>query len=215
MKSLNDIKIHKPADIEKKSFEIITKLLGDRTFPSLYAPIVKRVIHTTADFEFADSLCISETAVERIANAIRAGNNIVTDTKMDAAGINKAALGKWGGQVVCLIDDKSVSAEAKERGITRSAVCVERYAADPKNSIFAIGNAPTALIRLSELIEQGAARPSAVVGVPVGFVNVVEAKELIMAAGVPYIVAKGRKGGSTVAAAVMNAILYMMRDGLL
>ncbi|MFT9076811.1 precorrin-8X methylmutase [Ethanoligenens sp.] len=212
---LDEIKIHNPADIEKKSFEIITEMLGGRVFPPLHEPIVKRVIHTTADFEYADILRISDDAVEQTAAALRDGCNIVTDTKMAAAGISKAALARWGGQVVCLISDESVAAEAKQRNITRSAVCMERYAHNRQNRIFVMGNAPTALVRLSELIAEDAVKPRAVVGVPVGFVNVVEAKKLIMTTGVPYIVTEGRKGGSTVAAAIINAVLYMMRDGLL
>ncbi|HCC00337.1 MAG TPA: precorrin-8X methylmutase [Ruminococcaceae bacterium] len=203
----------KPAEIEEERFATITRLLGEQTFPPLEAPIVKRVIHTTADFEFAHALHFTQDVVKQAAAAIREGCHIVTDTKMAAAGINKRELGKYGGEVVCLIGDASVAKEAKERQITRSAVCMERLAPDAKNGIFALGNAPTALIRLSELIEEGKAHPRCVIGVPVGFVNVVDSKECILQTNTPSIVAKGRKGGSTVAAAIVNAILYMMRDG--
>ncbi|MGI6776946.1 MAG: precorrin-8X methylmutase [Acetivibrionales bacterium] len=204
------IKIVKPADIEKKSFEIISGILGDRVFPTLHEPVIKRVIHTTADFDYADILNISENAIERGMEAIRNGCNIVTDTKMAASGINKKALCRYGGQVVCFMENQDVAEEAKKRGITRAAICMEKASQNPDNQIFAIGNAPTALIRLYELIVEGSIKPAMVVGVPVGFVNVVESKELFKKAGVPYIISEGRKGGSNVAAAIVNAVLYMM-----
>lgn len=210
---LNGIETVNPGEIEKKSFEIITGILGDRSFPPMQEQIIKRVIHTTADFEFADIIRISDGAIGKAIAAVMSGCDIFTDTKMAAAGISKKTLEQWGGQVTCLIDDVSVAKEAKERNVTRSSVCTERYAARNKNAIFVIGNAPTALIRLSELIKEKAASPAFVVGVPVGFVNVVEAKKMIMDTGVPYIVSEGRKGGSNVAAAIINAVLYMMRDG--
>jgi cobalt/nickel transport system ATP-binding protein len=209
---LNGIETVSPDEIEKKSFEIITGILGERDFSPINARIIKRVIHTTADFDYADILKISDGAVEKAMVAIRSGCTVLTDTSMVAAGISKKTLAGWGGNVVCLIGDDSVAKEAKERNVTRSSVCVERYAALSKNGIYMIGNAPTALIRLSELIKEGSVSPALVVGVPVGFVNVVEAKNLIMSTGVPYIVSEGRKGGSNVAAAIINAILYMTRD---
>lgn len=210
---LNGIETVNPGEIEKKSFEIISGILGNRKFPPMHGPIIKRVIHTTADFEFADIIRISNGAVNKATEAIMSGCPVFTDTKMAAAGINKKALGIWGGQVTCLIDDIIVANEAKEKNVTRSAVCMERYAEMDKNGIFVVGNAPTALIRLTELIQNGIASPAFVVGVPVGFVNVVEAKKMIMGTGVPYIVTEGRKGGSNVAAAIVNALLYMLRDG--
>lgn len=209
---LNGIEIVSPYEIEKRSFEIITEILGERTFPLMHAPIIKRVIHTTADFEFADLIKISDGAVEKAIQALSNGCLIVTDTKMAASGISKKTLEQWGGKVLCLIDDEDIAKEAVKRNITRSAVCMEKYATLNKNGIFVVGNAPTALIRLSELIKEGLASPAVVVGVPVGFVNVVESKKLIMETGVPYIVSEGRKGGSNVAAAIINAILYMKRD---
>ena len=212
-KLLDEIEIVQPAEIEKRSFEIITGILGDREFPKMHGPIIKRVIHTTADFDYADTVKISDGAVEKAMSAIKEGSPIFTDTMMAASGINKKLLGKWGGQVTCLIGDENVAEEAKARGITRSAVCMEKYVGLNKYAVFAVGNAPTALLRLSELIRQGKAAPALVVGVPVGFVNVIEAKKILMDTGVPYIVAEGRKGGSNVAAAIVNAILYMMRDG--
>lgn len=205
------IEIIKPGDIEKKSFEILSDMLGGRSFPVLHEPIIKRVIHTTADFEYADNLAFSPGAVEQAIEAVKSGCTIVTDTKMAAAGINKKALAKFNGSVVCFMDDEGVAEKAKEREVTRAAVCMETAASDARNRVYAIGNAPTALIRLCELIEEGMVSPDLVVGVPVGFVNVVESKELLKKAGVPYIVAEGRKGGSNVAAAIVNAIVYMIK----
>ena len=202
--------IVKPMDIEKRSMEIITGLLGDRTFPADQAPVVKRVIHTTADFDYADNLVFSPDAVRLGLEALRGGCDIVTDTQMARAGVNKTALGRLGGQVHCFMSDPDVAAEAKDRGVTRATVSMERAAALPKPCIFAIGNAPTALISLHELMEAGKLAPALVIGVPVGFVNVVESKELILAGTAPYIVARGRKGGSNVAAAICNAMLYQL-----
>ena len=207
---LEGIEIIKPGDIEKKSFAMITELLGERTFPENQEPIIKRVIHTTADFEYADTLKIREDAVQKALEAIQGGCGIVTDTKMAAAGINKKSLGRFGGQVVCFMDDEAIAVEAAARGITRAALCMDRAATDARNRIFVIGNAPTALLRLCELLDEGKIAPSLVVGVPVGFVNVVESKELLKRRDVPYIVADGRKGGSNVAAAIVNALLYML-----
>ncbi|MBQ7491383.1 MAG: precorrin-8X methylmutase [Clostridia bacterium] len=202
------IEIVKPMDIEKRSFEIITQLLGERQPAPEVADVVKRVIHTTADFDYADNLVFSEGAAQKGVKALRAGCHIVTDTSMAMAGINKTALKKLGGEVHCFIADPDVAQEAKERGITRSAVSMERAAELDKPCIFAIGNAPTALLAIEELIGQGRLEPALVIGVPVGFVNVVESKERIIASGVPHIVARGRKGGSNVAAAIVNALLY-------
>ncbi|MCX8131183.1 MAG: precorrin-8X methylmutase [Clostridia bacterium] len=207
---LEGIETVNPQDIEKRSFEIISEILGKRVFPPLHEPIIKRVIHTTADFEYADTLKISENAVSRAIEAVKSGCNIVTDTQMAYAGINKKTLSKFGGSVECFMNDEMVAMEARERNVTRASICMEKAAGDSKNKIFAIGNAPTALIRLYELIKEGLADPAVVIGVPVGFVNVVESKELLMKAGVPYIIAEGRKGGSNVAAAIVNAILYMI-----
>lgn len=202
--------IVKPMDIEKRSFEIITELLGDRRLPPEVEPVVKRVIHTTADFDYADNLRFSDRAVERGVEALRGGCDIVTDTQMARAGINKTVLARLGGQVHCFMSDQDVAEEARDRGVTRAAVSMERAAGLGKPCVFAIGNAPTALLALHELIAAGKAKPALIIGVPVGFVNVVESKERIMTAGVPYIVARGRKGGSNVAAAICNAMLYQI-----
>ena len=197
-----------PQDIEKRSFEIITEELGEVSLIPGTEPIVKRCIHTSADFEYAKSLKFSEDAVQRAMDAIRDGAWIVTDTQMGKSGINKKKLAEYGGEAFCFMSDADVAQEAKDRGCTRAAICMERGAALGKEVIFAVGNAPTALIRLYELIKAGEVKPALIIGAPVGFVNVVEAKELIMTAGVPYIVPKGRKGGSNIAATICNAMLY-------
>ena len=198
----------RPMDIEKRSFEIITELLGDRKLDPEQAPVIKRVIHTSADFDYADNLVFSPGAVRIGLEALRSGCDIVTDTQMARAGINKTALGQLGGQVHCFMSDPDVAAEAKARGITRAIVSMEHAAKLEKPCIFAIGNAPTALLALHELLAAGKVHPALIIGVPVGFVNVVESKELIIASEVPHIVARGRKGGSNVAAAICNALLY-------
>ena len=200
----------KPMDIEKRSFEIITQLLGDTPMEPENAPVIKRVIHTSADFDYAQNLVFSPGAVQIGLEALKSGCDIVTDTQMAKAGINKTALGKLGGTVHCFMSDADVAREAKQRGVTRATVSMERAAALDKSCIFAIGNAPTALIAIKELMDIGKLHPALIIGVPVGFVNVVESKELIMEAGVPYIVARGRKGGSNVAAAICNAMLYQI-----
>ena len=200
----------KPMDIEKRSFEIITDILGDTKLNPENELVIKRVIHTTADFEYVQNLVFSDHAVRKGIEALRNGCDIVTDTQMAKSGINKTILGKLGGQVHCFMSDADVAAEAKERGITRAIVSMERAAKLPKPCIFAIGNAPTALISLHEQMEAGKLNPALIIGVPVGFVNVVESKEMIIESGVPHIVARGRKGGSNVAAAICNAMLYQI-----
>ena len=200
----------KPMDIEKRSFEIITEILGDTQLDPENELVIKRVIHTTADFEYVQNLVFSDHAVRKGIEALRNGCDIVTDTQMAKSGINKTILAKLGGQVHCFMSDPDVAQEAKERGITRAIVSMERASKLPKPCIFAIGNAPTALISLHEQMEAGLLNPALIIGVPVGFVNVVESKELIIASDVPYIVARGRKGGSNVAAAICNAMLYQI-----
>ena len=202
--------IIKPMDIEKRSFEIITELLGDRKLDSENELVIKRVIHTTADFDYADNLVFSPHAVQKGIEALKGGCDIVTDTQMARSGINKTVLEKLGGAVHCFMSDPEVAAEAKARGITRAVVSMEHAAGIAKPLIFAIGNAPTALLRLRELMDAGEVAPALVIGVPVGFVNVVESKEEIIASSAPYIVARGRKGGSNVAAAIVNALLYQI-----
>ena len=201
-----------PADIEKTSFSIIARELAQKeiSLPEELAPIIMRVIHTTADFEYAQTLKFSPNVVEIIKNAVLNGADIVTDTNMALAGINKKTLAKFGGEAHCFMADEDVAKQAKELNLTRASVSMKRAAQIQKPVLFAIGNAPTALVELCSLMQDGF-KPVAVIGVPVGFVNVVPAKEMIMASGVPYIVNEGRKGGSTVAAAICNAILYSLK----
>ena len=200
----------RPMDIEKRSFEIISELLGDTPLAPENELVIKRVIHTSADFDYVKNLVFSKNAVKIALEALKSGCDIVTDTQMAKAGINKRALETLGGQVHCFMSDEEVAKEAKLRGVTRATVSMERAAALPKPCIFAIGNAPTALIALKELMDAGKLHPALIIGVPVGFVNVVESKELILASQVPHIVARGRKGGSNVAAAICNALLYQL-----
>lgn len=197
-----------PMEIERRSFEIITAELK-RELPEDTAPIIKRCIHTSADFDYADNLCFSEHVVEKALAALKAGACIVTDTQMAKSGINKKALAKFGGEVYCFMSDEDVAQTARENGTTRATASMDKAAALEKPLIFAIGNAPTALVRLYELIEEKKIAPRLIIGVPVGFVNVVQSKELIMQTDVPYIVARGRKGGSNIAACICNALLYM------
>ncbi len=202
----------KPMEIEKRSFAIITEELGDRKLDPEYELLIKRVIHTTADFDYCDNMAFSEHAVEKMKAAISGGSWIVTDTTMALSGINKRALASFGGEVRCFIADPDVAEEAKSRGVTRSLVSMEKAARLGKKLIFAVGNAPTALFSICKLIRTGKLEPEMVIGVPVGFVNVVEAKEELMRTAKNYIVARGRKGGSNVAAAIVNAVLYQMTD---
>lgn len=203
----------RPQEIETKSMEIIEEELGERVaaWPPEELLVVKRCIHTSADFDYGENLVFSPGAVEIALKALRNGVTIVTDTSMAAAGINKRSAAALGVEVRCFIADPDVAAEAKRRGITRSAVCMERAAALGRPVIAAVGNAPTALMRIKELAEEGRFRPELVIGVPVGFVNVVEAKEMILGTDIPHIVARGRKGGSNIAAAIVNALLYQVR----
>lgn len=201
-----------PREIEKRSFEIITQELGQRTFPDQQEMIVKRCIHTSADFEYADNLCFSEHAVQKAMEAIKKGACIVTDTQMAKAGVNKRALARYGGEVYCFMSDEDVAQTAKKNGTTRATACIDKAAQLEKPLIFAVGNAPTALVRLYEMIQDKKIKPELIIGVPVGFVNVVQSKELIMETDVPYIVARGRKGGSNIAACICNALLYLIDD---
>ncbi len=209
-----EIEIVKPEDIEKKSFELIEKELASMniSIPEQNAPVIKRVIHTTADFDFASTLRFSPDAVKIARRLIKNGADIITDTNMAKAGISKSSLARFGGQIHCFMADEDVAREAKERGVTRALVSMERAAGLGKKLIFALGNAPTALISLYEMMKAGKYSPDFVIGVPVGFVNVVAAKELFLGGQVPYIINEGRKGGSTVAAAICNALLYGIEE---
>ena len=206
-----------PGDIEKRSFEIIASELKDMgiSLDPEMDPIIRRAIHTSADFDYAKTLLFSDHAVSIARKLISEGADIVTDTNMALTGINKRCLAEYGGQVKCYMADEAVAAEARTRGVTRASVSMEHAAADigssGRRTIFAIGNAPTALITLRTLYDQGLFTPDFIIGVPVGFVNVVEAKELILETDIPYIINRGRKGGSNVAAAIVNALLYGMK----
>ena len=206
-----DSKEMAPGDIERRSFEIITEELGGRTFPPLEEHVVKRVIHTTADFSYADSLVFTHDAAHCALDALRAGATALTDTNMALAGITKPGLAKLGGTACCYMADPEVAAAAKEAGTTRAVAAMKKAAQEHPGAILAVGNAPTALLTIAEQIESGL-RPALVIGVPVGFVNVEAAKELIMETGVPYIVNVGRKGGSNIAAAICNALIYSLVD---
>ena len=206
----------KPADIEKRSFEIIASELAERgivpdTDKDL---IIRRAIHTSADFDYAHTLVFSDDAVRIARDLIREGADIVTDTNMALTGINKKKLAAFGGSARCYMADERVAAEARSREITRASVSMEYAARDAavsgRKTIFAIGNAPTALMTLREMYDRGEFKPDFIIGVPVGFVNVTESKELILDTDIPHIVNRGRKGGSNVAAAIVNALLYSM-----
>lgn len=203
----------RPADIEKRSFEIITEELGNRILAPDTAPIIKRCIHTSADFDYADNLVFSDGAVKRAMDAIRSGAPVITDTQMGRAGINKKRLAGYGSKVYCFMSDEDVAKKAAESGRTRASVSMDKAAEMGLNGIFAVGNAPTALVRLRKLVDEGRIRPELIIAVPVGFVNVIQAKEMILEMKeTPYIVAKGRKGGSNIAACICNALLYMMEE---
>lgn len=208
--------VTEPASIEKKSLEIISGILKSELSAELpFSPaeltVVKRVIHTTADFEYTSILEFHNKPIEAITVALQGGYHIVTDTGMALAGINKRVPEKYGVQVKCLMADESVAKEAREKGVTRAMISMERAAQDPRNGIFVIGNAPTALVKLLELVELGF-RPQAIIGVPVGFVGAAESKDLLATTTLPHIVSRGRKGGSNVAAAIINAISYMTEE---
>jgi precorrin-8X/cobalt-precorrin-8 methylmutase len=219
IKKMEKMEYNLPEKIEKRSFELILEELNEkhagafsRVAPEL-APLLLRVIHSTADFSWVETIRASGGAVRDAVAALRAGASIVTDTKMAAAGIDKERLFRsGGGKTFCFIADDDVAALAKQNGTTRAVAAVEKAAGifDGKTApVFAVGNAPTALFRLCELAENGKLKPALVIGVPVGFVNVVESKERLLQSGLPYITAPGRKGGSTVAAAICNSLLRL------
>lgn len=204
-----------PSEIERRSFELIQQELDDMgvVLDPEQEPVIKRAIHTTADFEYASSLVFSEHAVSRGMETLKKGAVIITDTNMGWSGVNKRKLSSLGGEALCFMADGDVAEEAVRKGTTRAVASMEKavrlYGDRP--CIFAVGNAPTALIRLYELVKEGSISPALIIGAPVGFVNVVQSKELVLTLeDVPYIVARGRKGGSNVAAAICNALLYQI-----
>lgn len=206
--------IKKPMDIEKRSFEIITGELGDKIdiFTDEQKPVVKRVIHTTADFEYADLIEFNNDVIKSAVKAIKNGCKIYCDTNMIVNGLSKKNLERFACSAYSLVSDEEVAKEAKERGVTRSIVAMEKAVKDKETKIFLIGNAPTALFTLMEMIEKNRIDPALVVGVPVGFVGAEESKEVLAEKSYPYIRIKGRKGGSTVAVAILHGILYQMFD---
>ena len=198
----------KPEEIERRSMEAIEQEMPKGDWTLKERAVVKRCIHASADFDYAANLYFSPGAVEQALEALKQGASIVTDTNMAAAGINKRALGKLGGEVHCYMAHEDVAREAAQRGVTRALVSMERAAGLKGPVLFAIGNAPTALLRLEEMVREGAVAPALIIGAQVGFVNVVESKERICRLAVPCIVARGRKGGSSIAAAICNGLLY-------
>ncbi len=211
---MKNIEYVRPQDIEKRSFAIISKELKEKgiVLPKEQELVTKRAIHTSADFDYAKTMTYSAHAVGIAKKLIQNGADIVTDTNMALAGVNKKELAKYGGEAHCFMAEEEVAKIAKGRGVTRAAVSMEKATQIEKPVIFAIGNAPTALIELYEMIQSGKYRPAFIIGVPVGFVNVEAAKDLILKTDVPYIINRGRKGGSNIAAAICNALLYELRD---
>lgn len=207
--------IKNPMMIETKSFEIIQSIIDEEytgyTFKNeVEEKIIKRCIHTAADFDYLDILKISEHAVEKIQKALQDGATIYTDTTMALSGINKTRLGALGASCKCFISDAAVAELAREKGMTRSMAAVHYAASLPGKKIFVLGNAPTALFKVLELVESGELEVEAVVGVPVGFVGAAESKEALYNSSLDYILSAGRKGGSNIAAAIINAILYSL-----
>ena len=199
----------KPQEIEKKSFEIIDDEAGDHGYPPDQWPIVRRVIHTSADFEYLTDIRIHPGAVDAGLKVIRSGGTIFTDTNMALTGIRQRDLKPYGNEIRCLMAEEEIALLAKEKGITRAKAAVDAVADRLENAIYAVGNAPTALLRLIELVREGFSRPALVIGLPVGFVNAAESKEALLELDIPYITNVGRKGGSNVAASVVNAIILM------
>ena len=200
-----------PNDIEKHSFEIIEQEL-EIELPSDIKPIVKRVIHTTADFSYAENMYFSPDAIKTALGEIKSGVTFVTDTNMALSGINKKALKELNCNAVCYVSDEDVAVMAKKENITRAVCAVKKAAMNNKRCIMVVGNAPTALIQIEKMYRENEFKPLLVIGVPVGFVNAVDSKEAIIDSGMECIIARGRKGGSNVAASIVNALLYMCQD---
>jgi len=199
----------KPAEIEALSFRIIDQEAGDHGFPEDQWTIVRRMIHTSADFEYLTTVRFHAEAVRAGVAAITTGRNIVTDTNMARAGIRKSAILRFGGSLECLIDDPTVAHAARDSGCTRAMAAVDAAIPMMRKGIYVVGNAPTALLRLMELIRAGQAAPALVVGLPVGFVNAAESKAMLVDMDIPFISNMGRKGGSNVAASVVNALIVL------
>ncbi|MBU2600389.1 precorrin-8X methylmutase [bacterium] len=212
MKDIKPVKILKPHEIEEKSFEIITGELGETNFRDIELPIVKRVIHATGDFEFAKNMRFAAEAVEAGIRAIKNGMNILVDVEMVKAGINKRLLHKWGGEVICRMQEEGCRRQDEENK-TRAEMAIESAMQEKRDiGIVAIGNAPTALYKVMKLIRNTDFKPELVIGVPVGFVKAVESKEVLLHMKYPFITSLGRKGGSSVAVAIVNALLRMVKE---
>ncbi len=202
-----------PAAIEEKSMKIIEEFLGKRVFPPGEGTIIRRIIHATADFDYADLVVFSPYALKAAKEALFSGDcRIVADTQMIVSGVNKTVLASLGASIECFVGSESVKEIAAAAGITRSMANIRYAARENSSDIYIIGNAPTALLEILNMAEEGKLNPSLVIGVPVGFVGAAESKDELMARNVPYISTRGRKGGSTVAVAIMNAILYMLQE---
>jgi precorrin-8X/cobalt-precorrin-8 methylmutase len=196
----------KPEAIEAESFRIIEAEVGSHHFDEQQWPLVRRIIHTTADFSFVETTEFSFLAVSRGIDALRAGAKILCDTNMVLAGINQTLLAKLGGTAICHVADREVAAEARAEGVTRSILALRKGVAEGCN-LFLIGNAPTALFELLRLAAAGEVNPALVVGVPVGFVGALESKEALCRSELPYVCCRGRKGGSAIAATILNALM--------
>jgi len=196
-----------PMEIERKSFEIISEELGEKNGSGLKMDMIKRVIHTTADLDYVDLLHFKEGVETKILDAFMSGCTIISDTNMIRVGISKKLAGQLGIEIKCFVDSEEAYKEAKEKGITRSMAAIDMAARIPGKKLFVIGNAPTALYRILELVEKGVLYPEAVIGIPVGFVGAAESKEALWAADIPSVITKGRKGGSTIGVALVNAVL--------
>ena len=201
-----------PQRIETESFRLIDAEVGAHPYDELQWPIVRRIIHTTADFEFATTTCFSPGAVAAGIAALRRGDKVLCDTNMVLAGVNKARLTAFGSSIVCHVADPAIAREAAARGVTRSKLAMRRGVAEGCG-IFLVGNAPTALFELLESARTGQVAPSLVIGVPVGFVGAAESKEDLLASNLPFIACRGRKGGSAIAAAILNALMLLAEQG--
>lgn len=199
----------KPQDIEDLSFRIIEDEAGDHGFDDRQWPVVRRMIHTSADFDYIRDIRFNGDAVETGIKAIQNGCRIITDTNMARVGIRKKEIEHFGGRVTCMIGDKEVADQAKKAGTTRALAAVDMACDKMKQGIYVVGNAPTALLRLIDLIQEKKADPALVIGFPVGFVNAAESKDALMELSIPYITNKGRKGGSNIAASIVNALAIM------
>lgn len=198
-----------PEEIERQSFEIIERELGTHAFGPREFRVVQRAIHASGDFDFARNLVFHPAAIEAGLAALRAGRDVVVDVEMVKVGVSRSILQKLGGDVRCFISDPDVIARAREEGVTRAIVAMRKAAAECPDALVAVGNAPTALLEMIDLARRRAAAPALVVGAPVGFVAAAESKEALIESGLPFIACRGRKGGSSVAVAIVNALLRL------